>query len=43
VCLLIGMLAFSRFSLDSREHARIRAVIDSRGGQGAPVPQTSGA
>lgn len=42
VCLLIGMLAFSRFSLDSREHARIRAVIDSRGGQEVPAPHASG-
>lgn len=30
VCILIGMLAFSRFSLDSHESARIRAAIDAR-------------
>lgn len=30
VCILIGMFAFSRFSLDRREAARIRATIDAR-------------
>jgi len=38
VCLLIGMTLFSRFSLDSREHARIRAEIDAR----TPHPQEEG-
>ncbi len=35
VCILIGMLAFTRFRLDSREHARIRAEIERRT-RGAP-------
>ncbi|MBW2268646.1 MAG: MFS transporter [Deltaproteobacteria bacterium] len=30
LCMLIGMLAFRRFSLTSAEHARIRAEIDAR-------------
>ncbi len=30
VCILIGMVAFSRFSLDSREATRIRSAIEAR-------------
>jgi GPH family glycoside/pentoside/hexuronide:cation symporter len=30
VCFVIGMIAFSRFSLDRKERARIRAVLDAR-------------
>ena len=30
VCLLIGMVAFSRFSLDDAEAARVRKIIESR-------------
>jgi Na+/melibiose symporter-like transporter len=30
VCILIGMVVFSRFSLDSHESARIRKVLDER-------------
>lgn len=30
VCILIGMIAFSRFSLDSREAARIRSELEAR-------------
>lgn len=30
ICMVIGMIAFSRFSLNSKEHARIRAELDRR-------------
>lgn len=37
LCLLIGMVAFSRFSLDARERARIRDALDARADR-APSP-----
>ena len=30
ICIVIGMIAFTRFSLDSKEHGRIRAELDRR-------------
>jgi GPH family glycoside/pentoside/hexuronide:cation symporter len=41
VCILIGMIAFTRFKLDSHEHARIRAAIDARTVPETSAPQTS--
>lgn len=40
VCILIGMTAFTRFSLTNAEHVRIRRILDerARGSAGASTP-----
>jgi GPH family glycoside/pentoside/hexuronide:cation symporter len=40
LCITIGMIAFSRFSLTGSEHARIRAALDARA-RGEEEPESS--
>lgn len=43
VCYLVGAALFSRFSLDEKAHAEIRAVLDARGEAGASAPSAESA